>query len=305
MAENAIQVFAFTMQKNEWGKDELMEKKPMLEHFLRDMCKSWIFQLEKGEGSGLYHFQGMFRMLKKITFGNLVIKFKEWATENGYENFGGIHVSRAHDCNALDNYCQKADTRVDGPWTDKDEARAKRRARYVDLSTWQNQMVERLTTTEPDDRTIIYVYDKLGGCGKTLFANCMRDNHEWCVLTPGKADNMAHMAAKQRNAPGFIVNIPRTIARSHDLDEIYEFLENLKDGHINDSKYDSEAITINPPHVVILSNHQLKGDKLSADRVCLIELTARDKAEIERIKQAMEPSPWKSFRIDYDGIDES
>ena len=99
MAKNAVCSWDFTISKDKCD----------LENLLRDCrrdCKKWVFQEEEGKG-GYRHFQGGVSLKVKNRKG------PNW----GY----GEHWSITSEENAdNDFYVTKEDTRISGPWSDKD-----------------------------------------------------------------------------------------------------------------------------------------------------------------------------------------
>lgn len=137
------------------------------------------------------------------------------------------------------------------------------------LKDWQQDFHEWLRL-EPCDRKIYFVVDVTGGGGKSWFSDYWCSLHNACVMHPGKYADMAHVwRTYARNSPRTVfIDCPR-----EKLDFFsYTFLENLKDGRIFSTKYDSRLIRFKVPHVVVMMNQHPDMTKLSLDRYHVIEI---------------------------------
>ena len=87
--------------------------------FLKEYCKKWCFQQEKGEKTGYLHWQIRGSLKNKVRM-NVMMRYIKDAF--GYENVSPDGLSRTSNENKdNDFYCLKEATRVDGPWKDTDE----------------------------------------------------------------------------------------------------------------------------------------------------------------------------------------
>ncbi len=128
------------------------------------------------------------------------------------------------------------------------EAEAMALHTYHDFKPWQGDLDLRLAGSV-DPREIYWIYDSVGGAGKSWFANdyAMR-NHDAEVILPGKAADMA--AAITPGKRVYLFDVPRVAG-----DKVaWGFIEQVKNGRIFNSKYQSRNIYMRIPHVVVLSN---------------------------------------------------
>jgi len=136
---------------------------------------------------------------------------------------------------------------------------------------WQRLLEERLNAP-PNDREILFVVDEKGGQGKSYFsADFRRRNEETTFLSlPGKKADMVYALSTCGFTPGIIlVDAPRS--KQGDFIQ-YDFLEELKNGAIFNTKYESRLIEMAVPHVCVFMNEQPDMTKLSADRYSIITL---------------------------------
>lgn len=68
--------------------------------------------------------------------------------------------------------------------------------------------------------------------------------------------------------PMYVLDIPRTIAKTEHLDEVYSLLESLKNGVLESSMYGdgSMSLMMAPPLIWVFSNSYPETNKLSQDR---------------------------------------
>ncbi|WP_445772356.1 hypothetical protein, partial [Rheinheimera sp.] len=148
---------------------------------------------------------------------------------------------------------------------------------------WQQFVID-LYDTEPDQRTIYWLYDKVGATGKTMLARhlCIKHPKEVLYLN-GKASDMKFAVAKSVEANQHlrmvICNIPRTQAELG-LPTLLNGLEQLKDGIFFSGKYESGMVLTNYFHLVVLSNEAPAYEALSKDRWYVREIKEGDLFEI-------------------------
>lgn len=115
MAKQANQCyhFAFTYNRKDISEADCIAEAPVLEKWLKDNTKNFIFQLERGEESGNLHFQGYLQLETKDRDTALAKKLRD----AGFK----MHVAPSSTAGkqALQDYAMKDDTRVQGPWTKK------------------------------------------------------------------------------------------------------------------------------------------------------------------------------------------
>lgn len=135
------------------------------------------------------------------------------------------------------------------------------------LLPWQGALYDELKL-RPDERKIIFVVDKIGNQGKSWFSRYYADLHEDAqILAPGKKADMAYIV--RENVRVFFLDCPRS--KQGEFIQ-YDFLEELKNGHVFSSKYESVIKKFPTPHIVVCMNEHPCMEKLSADRYRIIVL---------------------------------
>lgn len=137
------------------------------------------------------------------------------------------------------------------------------------LREWQEKLNSDLKKTA-DDRTIVFLVDHDGNQGKTWFCSYYQNLHpqDTQIILPGKKQDMAY--ALREDIRVLFVDAPRS--KQGDYLQ-YDFLEEVKNGRVFSTKYDSRMKTFKPPHVVVAMNEYPKMDMLSSDRYDVRELS--------------------------------
>jgi Putative viral replication protein len=137
-----------------------------------------------------------------------------------------------------------------------------------ELRPWQVNLKKKLEQPA-ERRKIIFVVDEMGNCGKSWFAHYMaRVIGETCqVMLPGKKADMAYTLKPSLTV--LFLDAPRSKQGEYIQ---YDFLEDLKNGYVFSSKYESRIKTYKPMHVVVNMNESPDMSKLSKDRYDIINI---------------------------------
>jgi len=131
---------------------------------------------------------------------------------------------------------------------------------------WQAELLS-ILDSEPDNRTIIWVYDPMGCNGKTTLGTYILTNYD-AILVSGKANDIFHAYDMQKI---ILWDIPRSTADDYIN---YGAIEKLKDGVFFSGKYTSaQKIRNKKAHVVVFSNNLPKEGAWTTDRLKLIKLS--------------------------------
>lgn len=139
-----------------------------------------------------------------------------------------------------------------------------------ELRDWQSELESKLRS-DPCPRTIFFVVDFSGNAGKSWFVDWYVQQHQQSVvILPGKKPDMVYSLATCGFDPRVIfVDCPRS--KQGDFIQ-YDFLEELKNGRVFCSKYESHMMYFDVPHVVVMMNEEPDYSKLSDDRYEVIKL---------------------------------
>lgn len=147
------------------------------------------------------------------------------------------------------------------------------------LRPWQIELESYLDAT-PDSRSILFVVDYVGNQGKSWFSERYRQKYpkEVIKVTPGKkADMVSACYAVGIATPRVVImDAPRSKqsrkkrdSEGNEVSEsalMYDFLEEMKNGEILVSKYESMVWRFPRCHVVVMTNQMPDMTQLSHDR---------------------------------------
>lgn len=234
--------------------------------FLNGYCKKWVFQKEVSEG-GYVHWQGRVHLMKAKAESTVRNEMKL------YEDVKGIHWSitskDVHLGNNF-NYVLKFDTKIEGPWCDKEYIDPPKLTRQLKAfmkfpkRVWQQQV--EYFCNEEDDRNITLIIDRIGNSGKSIFCEYLEYKQIALELPPMR--NMEDLMAVVKCCPvmkAYVIDMPRAMKKDK-LSEFYSGIECIKNGYAYDKRYKFEKMRFDRPQVIVFTNKEPKWDYMSADR---------------------------------------
>lgn len=121
---------------------------------------------------------------------------------------------------------------------------------------WLNAKLNR----DPNDREVIFIVDKVGNSGKTWFAKWYVSRHDHSqYICPGRRQDVAHLIESNRV---YFMDCARSMSEFIP----YHLIEEIKNGMVFSSKYQSHINELRTNHIVVLTNEYPSMTKLSADR---------------------------------------
>lgn len=131
---------------------------------------------------------------------------------------------------------------------------------------WQEKILT-LVKEVPNDRHIHWVYDPVGNHGKTYLAKYLVQEYKAYYTNGGKAVDLTFAYCGE---PIVIFDYVR------DAKEYvgYGVIEQLKNGILFSSKYESGLKRFDVPHVIVFANFRPAEDKFSIDRLQVMELNS-------------------------------
>lgn len=243
---NKICVWDCTLPDDKHTKDSIMA-------WCNEWCKKWCFQKEKGE-SGFIHYQ--LRCSLKVAVRNMT------------KHLVPCHWSPTSDENR-DNlfYVCKDDTKLEGPWSDKDEITyIPRQVREMQDKLYPWQETARDISNVYNDRVINCILDTSGNNGKSMFSLYMV-THGLGELLPycNNFKDIMRMAYDLPTSKCYIIDIPRAINKK-DLKGMFSGIEQLKNGYLFDDRYNFKRKFIDSPRIWVFVNKLPKVKYLSSDR---------------------------------------
>lgn len=216
--------------------------------YLKDE-KKYAFQEEIGDEK-TPHLQGC-------------ISFKNAKPLSTLKKFNDkIHWEITHDFDAAVKYCTKDKSRNGNVYTKGIPKPLKDPIKTP--YPWQSVVLEELKS-EPNDRTINWIWDETGNIGKTSLAKhiCMNRN---ALYVAGKSTDVKAALATHLEEHGEIEIVLWDIPRTSKDYISYEAIESLKNGICFSGKYESKQLIFNSPHIYIFANFMPNTQALSKDR---------------------------------------
>ena len=160
--------------------------------------------------------------------------------------------------------------------------------RYSNV-VWRNWQADCLTmiTTEletPNSRAIHWWYEETGSAGKSWLAGYLQLKYDAICLDAARKADLAYAflnAISQTDVKVVVLDFVRTTQPSEDggtgittnfLHNVFAFLENIKNGNMLVSKYQSRTIRFDPPVVVCFANWAPPRETMSADRWNVVKI---------------------------------
>lgn len=217
---------------------------PLCQRF-QEIAEKYFFAKEVGE-SGTPHLQGVISFKKKVRPRSIGVPLTiHWEKRRGsWED--------------AVKYCQKEDG-------DKFHFgfRPKRPLKTLacegNFHPWQEKVLETVRS-EPDDRTILWVWEDVGRVGKTTFLKYLM-RHEDAIPLEGKKNDVLYVAAENESEI-YILDLERSMESYVS----YASIEKVKNGCFMVGKYEGKIVDRNCPHVVVFANFPPEREKLSLDR---------------------------------------
>lgn len=233
--------------------------------FCETECEDFAINQEIGE-SGTPHLQFFMKFKNAREFGALKKRLPK------------CYLCKTRSWDKAKAYCLKSETAICPPIV-PEGTRIRRPLKDPlegkELRRFQSMLIN-LVNSEPDDRTINWVYDPVGNAGKTSLTKhlCMKRPGDILYLCNGKASDLKYGIYKfLENDKNDLYAVFIDLTRSIENYVSYEAIESVKNGIFYNTKYESGMLIFNPPHVVILANFMPDLPMLSMDRWNIIDLS--------------------------------
>lgn len=135
---------------------------------------------------------------------------------------------------------------------------------YIPRYTWQRDILE-IVAGPADPRKIYWVYDRAGNRGKTYLAKHLVDKYNAYYTNGGKSVDLTYAYGGQ---PVVVFDYVR---ESKDFVG-YGVIEQLKNGILMSTKYESVTKRFPVPHVFVFANFEPEEGKFSVDRLHLFKV---------------------------------
>lgn len=254
-----------------WDFTISMESAPQkaVVDWLRQVAKQWVFQQEEGSATGYAHWQGRLNLKERTR--KLYLP-EEWKGDTSCTGVATVKGKKAF------SYVMKEDTRVDGPWSDRDVFEIPDDVPQVDgLRRWQAACLAYLRYQ--NDRQILFLKDEAGNSGKTTLIRHLICRQR-AIYVPPVCENAQQMGAYVHDAVKLdplkrrivVFDLPRAIS-NHQWRKIAPLIEFIKDGYAADGRNTAKFVVCAKPIVLVAYNSLPEG-------ACLGTFFTHDKIDL-------------------------
>lgn len=179
------------------------------------------------------------------------------------------------------DYCTKLASRLEGPWMDCESKREEYKGEDLKCMEtplpWQQKVLDSVAT-EPDDRTINWIYNAEGNVGKSKLMKYMYWKKLGLRIPMGTSNQLRSSTVEKGPHRCYLVDLPRSRGADDRLQDLFAALEEIKNGWVETAMYGkAKVLMMKPPHLWVMSNFPPVMDLASQDR-------------------------WKIWTIDSDGV---
>lgn len=244
-----------------------------IEHDWKAWCRTWgkywCFQLEKGEETGKLHMQGVISLKVRRTVGaaKKIMKMESVLPEY----FAPLSNGARGGSEAF--YVTKPETRVEGPWSDKDKevfVPYQYEGILERMRPYQQKIWDSADIREP--RKVHVIVDKEGHSGKSSIAALMDIYGRGYDLPPiNDSEKLIQsvcdilMAKEDRDPKCMFFDLTRS-QKQDALFGLYVSIKQVKKGKVYDLRYAYKEWWFHSPQVWVLCNEAPKKKYLSRDR---------------------------------------
>jgi hypothetical protein len=297
--QNPVYKFMFRWSSNENNHPIFGQPENFLNKFKSDLegltpgqkVKTLVYQIERGEKTGVIHYQGFLHLQDRIRPGTLMISLNRL----GY--FGIETKPKARDSSDQQciDYCSKHETRLQGPFSYPEIYRGQDLNKILlEPYDWQKNFNE-ILNQNPEKRVIYWLFDPIGNTGKTEWCKTRRFFNNALVLGWGRQQDLFHVRKSFENKKEILFNLTKAMPDNVNVNDFSSALEAIKDGMFLSTKYIPEERSTFVPHVVVLSNQLPAEDSMSENRfkICRIghetkKLYQMSKKEIDAFSKKMQ-----------------
>jgi len=245
-SKKSLEVKKFCFTLNNYTSEEVNELKNTL-----NTLGKWLFGYEVGENN-TPHLQGFILLPKK----------KSWQSFTNILNNKRLHIECAKgSVEQNEIYCSK-DGKIESNYFELEE-----QLDILDKSNFSDWMkeIDLLTNESANKRTVNWYWEPNGGVGKSTFAKYLCHAKNAIYIDEGKKSdliNIIYNVKKITSKSIIVIDIPR----DNKNNTSYKAIEQIKNGMICNTKFETGMKLFNSPHVIIFSNFPPDRLKLSSDR---------------------------------------
>lgn len=221
------------------------------------ICKKFLLSLEIGEEKNRKHLQGYISLKKKLRLTQLkqvINNTTHWEKCKGSELQNEMYILK----NPLHTWKYE---QPKNEFTESELGILK----FDELFEWQKEIIN-LVESKPDKRVINWYWSCCGGIGKSGLINYCLYHYDCGLIGGSRTDIMCNISGKDGKKEikkCYFMNLEKNVNVKHIS---YSALEQIKDGLLISTKYESNYRQIPSPHIIVFSNAEPDYNKLMEDR---------------------------------------
>lgn len=133
------------------------------------------------------------------------------------------------------------------------------------LYLWQTELISKLDM-KPDPRKIMWYWSDQGGVGKSTFARYLVKHYDATLLNNAKSQDIAY--ALPREPKVIVFDLSRTMEGHIN----YDIMEQIKNGVVFSTKYESRTKFFKVPHMIVFANYEPNKSAWSEDRYFIVKI---------------------------------
>lgn len=251
-----------------------------MKEILTEFAKQWCFQQEQGLHAGKHHYQVRLILEEPQMTETLLTVFECRSMDRKDLTFAP-ESNKSLEQGGLSFYVMKDESKVDGPWYDPTYS-PKRKHVYEGKDLEQiktarypfQQYIISMLEEEPDDRTMVWWYNRSGCGGKSKLMKYLRVTTNSCArIGLGSATQVKTSVIEKGAYRTYMVDLPRVRGSDERQQELFSALEEIKNGWVESPMYGKHSeLLMEPPHIHIFSNELPNLSYASMDRWRIYEI---------------------------------
>lgn len=236
-----------------WNNYEEKSIQEILVPTFNEVCEKFIFEKEIGE-NGTKHLQGFIVLKDKARPSELKLaKEIHWEKCKGTEKENIMYCSKDYRKNITKDLFKSTNISV-----------PRELKLIVPDRPYQLEIID-VIKGESNDRDIYWYWEDRGNVGKSALCKYLIHHYNACYITEGKKNDLLNIVYNHIEKNGDLECVLLDVPRSNE-NVSYKSLEEIKNGIICNTKYETGTKVINPPHIIVFANFMPDISKMSLDR---------------------------------------
>lgn len=257
MTKRPVKTWDLTLKFNEQRAIDLAK-------CLKELASQWAFQLEVSEEKKYKHWQIRIKLFHEKRKKQL----KELCDGTPFQKARMRPTSTA--ASKTFNYVMKKDTRIDGPWTDKD---SEMQDMPRQIKPWENNLrpfqesIKRMIQDDKsDDRKVNILYHMSGNIGGSQFGIWLEVKRIASFIPPFMdPGDMIQCVMGKPTMHCYYIDMPRQMDKLK-LNGFWQGIEMMKTGFIYDKRHKWKQKIIDSPTIWVKTNCLPRREEMSNDR---------------------------------------